>query len=112
MIYSGSLAFRRRFTSASISRLKTSTLKAGRVTLGSFLTHTGLSHSCDRATRSAPAPRAQTISVPPANSETMRIKNFVICYMDAIPTAASGAVLPGAQENLRAKDRHNADLRT
>ncbi len=45
----------------------------GRVQAGRRRTHSGLSHSCERPTSASPARSAQTISVPLARRETMRI---------------------------------------
>src|SRR5690348_3149037 len=60
-------------TSASISPLDTLTSNAGVEQAGNRRTHSGLSHSCERPTRESPAPRAQTISVPLARSDTTRM---------------------------------------
>src|SRR5439155_14885203 len=58
---------------ALISQLDISTSKAGRVQTGNLFTQSGLLHSCDLPTKSSPAPRPQTISVPLASNDTMRI---------------------------------------
>src|SRR5580692_1693719 len=68
----------RRRTSASISRLETDTSNAGSLHGGRRRTQSGLSHSCERPTSISPAPRAQTISVALANSETMRTLVIVV----------------------------------
>src|SRR5579883_92773 len=63
----------RRPTSASISLLGMDASKAGSLHLGRLRTHAGQSHSCDLPTSEPPSPKAQTISVPLASRETIRI---------------------------------------
>src|SRR5579884_3138993 len=63
----------RRLTSRSISPLDIETSNAGSLHDGKRRTHAGLSHSCERPTRVAPASSAQTISVALASRETTRI---------------------------------------
>src|SRR5690348_12619251 len=60
-------------TSASISLLDMLTSNAGVEQAANRRTHSVLSHWCEPPTRESPAPRAQTISVPLARSDTTRM---------------------------------------
>ena len=70
--YSGSPARSFARTRASMSPLAPVMSNVGRLTAGSRFTHSGKSHSCERATSLSPSPSAHTSSVPLASSEAMR----------------------------------------
>ena len=94
--YSGSPAFSRRRTSASIAPLGAFTSNAGRVQAGRSRTHGGESHSWDRPTSSPPAPRGETISVPLASKETT-------CRIQSVP------VISHANPGLRCRSPWGVD---
>src|SRR5438445_12147405 len=70
----------------------------GAVQTGSRSTETGVSHSCDRPTRRSSPPRAQTISVALAMSETTRAGRAAV-------TPSSLILLPHPGPDPAAPDR-------